>query len=396
MQPVDQRDLAPEPRRLQRRRRAGDPGPDHADVGADLPRGRAVAAHDPGGGLDGAGRAIAQISLVLRIIVACAPEPSSINPRAGAGSRGAPLRGGHGGRERSSASARAAVHARTLPGHHPPRGVEGRRAFLAGRRHRLRGRRRNPRRRAAPGQRSQFGGACAPLPHQPHADARGRGHPREGRPGRDPAAPPPARRRPQHLGNPRDLSGARRDARADRRRGGARSRPTRRSPSCACSCAKWSAPRARAIATAITGATSAFHERFADLARNKTLQRILESLALRSLRLRRLTLSSPGRMQRSLADHARLVGALEDRDGELASALIKANVLGALKLLEQLLADGEKPNHDTQHGALPHHPYRQPAAPGRSHPHDVRQGGGRAGRPAWRSARACARRSPRS
>ena len=82
-----------------------------------------------------------------------------------------------------------------------------------------------------------------------------------------------------------------------------------------------------------------FHERFADLARNKTLQRILESLALRSLRLRRLTLSTPGRSHRSLTDHARLVGALEDRDGELASALIKANVLGALKLLEQLLAD---------------------------------------------------------
>ena len=67
-----------------------------------------------------------------------------------------------------------------------------------------------------------------------------------------------------------------------------------------------------------------------------------KSLALRSLRLRRLTLSSPGRTHRSLADHARLVGALEDRDGELASALIKANVLGALKLLEQLLADGDK------------------------------------------------------
>jgi DNA-binding GntR family transcriptional regulator len=83
-----------------------------------------------------------------------------------------------------------------------------------------------------------------------------------------------------------------------------------------------------------------FHERFADMARNKTLQRILESLALRSLRLRRLTLSSPGRTARSLADHTRLVGALEDRDSELASALIKANVLGALKLLEQLLADG--------------------------------------------------------
>lgn len=84
-----------------------------------------------------------------------------------------------------------------------------------------------------------------------------------------------------------------------------------------------------------------FHERFADMARNKTLQRILESLVLRSLRLRRVTLSSAGRMHRSLADHARLVDALEDRDGELASALIKANVLGALKVLEQLLADGD-------------------------------------------------------
>jgi DNA-binding GntR family transcriptional regulator len=41
-------------------------------------------------------------------------------------------------------------------------------------------------------------------------------------------------------------------------------------------------------------------------------------------------------MQRSFADHTRLVGALEDRDAELASALIKANVLGALKLLEQM------------------------------------------------------------
>ena len=86
-----------------------------------------------------------------------------------------------------------------------------------------------------------------------------------------------------------------------------------------------------------------FHERFSDFARNKTLQRILESLALRSLRLRRLTLSSPGRMPRSLADHMRLVDALADRDGELASALIKANVLGALRLLERLLADDAKP-----------------------------------------------------
>jgi DNA-binding GntR family transcriptional regulator len=84
-----------------------------------------------------------------------------------------------------------------------------------------------------------------------------------------------------------------------------------------------------------------FHERFADMAHNRTLQRILETLVLRSLRLRRLTLSRADRMQRSLADHTRLVGALEDRDAELASALIKANVLGALKVLEQLTGGEE-------------------------------------------------------
>jgi DNA-binding GntR family transcriptional regulator len=83
-----------------------------------------------------------------------------------------------------------------------------------------------------------------------------------------------------------------------------------------------------------------FHERFADIAHNRTLQRILETLVLRSLRLRRFTLSQPARMQRSVADHTRLVSALEDRDGELASALVKSNVLTALKVFEQTANGG--------------------------------------------------------
>jgi DNA-binding GntR family transcriptional regulator len=85
-----------------------------------------------------------------------------------------------------------------------------------------------------------------------------------------------------------------------------------------------------------------FHERLGEVAHNRTLQRILETLALRSLRLRRLTLSRPARMQRSLADHTRLVSAIEDRDAELASALVKSNVLTALKVLEHMTEGGEK------------------------------------------------------
>ena len=80
-----------------------------------------------------------------------------------------------------------------------------------------------------------------------------------------------------------------------------------------------------------------FHERFAELARNRTLLRQLDSLVLRSLRFRRRTLSNPARVRRSIADHSRLVVALEDRDAALASALASANVLGALRSLEAML-----------------------------------------------------------
>jgi len=86
-------------------------------------------------------------------------------------------------------------------------------------------------------------------------------------------------------------------------------------------------------------ANVAFHELLAEQSGNKTLQRIIDSLMLPSLRLRRITLSMPERIQQSVADHARLIVALEDGDAELASALAKSNVLSALKLLERLLAE---------------------------------------------------------
>jgi DNA-binding GntR family transcriptional regulator len=80
-----------------------------------------------------------------------------------------------------------------------------------------------------------------------------------------------------------------------------------------------------------------FHERLAELSRNRILQRLLDSPTLRSLRFRRRTFSQPERIQRSIADHSRLVGALEDRDLGLAAALVQANVMGALRSLEALV-----------------------------------------------------------
>jgi DNA-binding GntR family transcriptional regulator len=54
--------------------------------------------------------------------------------------------------------------------------------------------------------------------------------------------------------------------------------------------------------------------------------------------LRRLSLSLPGRMRRSFEDHARLFRAYQDRDEDLAAALIRSNVLAALAALRGALA----------------------------------------------------------
>jgi len=58
---------------------------------------------------------------------------------------------------------------------------------------------------------------------------------------------------------------------------------------------------------------------------------------LRTLRLRRLSLSQPDRMQASLDDNARLLKAYENRDATLAAALIRSNHMNALAALEKCL-----------------------------------------------------------
>ena len=77
-----------------------------------------------------------------------------------------------------------------------------------------------------------------------------------------------------------------------------------------------------------------FYDRNTQLANNRAVKRILDSLLLRTLRVRRLILSQPGRMQNSLDDHVRLVKAYEDGDANLAAALIGSNHINALAALE--------------------------------------------------------------
>ena len=84
-------------------------------------------------------------------------------------------------------------------------------------------------------------------------------------------------------------------------------------------------------------ANVAFYDCVTQIAANGTAKRILDSLLLRTLPFRRLSLSQPGRMARSLEDHRHLVRAWMMRDGDLAAALLRTNNKQALATLERSL-----------------------------------------------------------
>lgn len=88
-------------------------------------------------------------------------------------------------------------------------------------------------------------------------------------------------------------------------------------------------------------ANIAFHDLNLTVSKNMTAKRIVESLLLRTLRLRRASLSRSGRMEASLDDHRRLVKAYRDRDANLAAALIRSNHFSALRNLERSAAELE-------------------------------------------------------
>jgi DNA-binding GntR family transcriptional regulator len=79
----------------------------------------------------------------------------------------------------------------------------------------------------------------------------------------------------------------------------------------------------------------AFRQAEAEVAGNAQLARTLSSLGLRTLQLRHVSLSLPGRLERSVNDHDRLLQAYADRDADLAVAITKSIIKGGLRAIEQ-------------------------------------------------------------
>lgn len=82
-------------------------------------------------------------------------------------------------------------------------------------------------------------------------------------------------------------------------------------------------------------ANVAFRDEELRVCGNGIFKEVLDSMRMRINRLRRLSTSLPGRLQRSCADHQRLCEAYAERDGVLAAALNRSIVLSALQAIEQ-------------------------------------------------------------
>jgi DNA-binding GntR family transcriptional regulator len=87
-------------------------------------------------------------------------------------------------------------------------------------------------------------------------------------------------------------------------------------------------------------ANTDFHEKNNSIAANQVVMRILDSLLLRSLPFRKLSLSTLQGMKRSCQDHLHLMQAYRDRDPLLAAAIMRSNVSNALARLETVMAEG--------------------------------------------------------
>ncbi len=90
------------------------------------------------------------------------------------------------------------------------------------------------------------------------------------------------------------------------------------------------------------------------LAGNEQLQRILGMLGMRTLQFRHLSLSQPGRLQRSVEDHRRLLIAYEERDMVAATAMTRGLIMAGYRALERsgLIQEAMAPVADAEEEIL--------------------------------------------
>ena len=100
------------------------------------------------------------------------------------------------------------------------------------------------------------------------------------------------------------------------------------------------------------------------LAGNEDLQRTVAALGIRTLQIRHISLSLPGRLQRSAADHRRLLLAYAGRDKATATSIARNLIMSGYRAIER-----SGPNPATPGPATPGPPsHLNPATPGPATP----------------------------
>jgi DNA-binding GntR family transcriptional regulator len=118
--------------------------------------------------------------------------------------------------------------------------------------------------------------------------------------------------------------------------------------------------RAQSDVRAFLWCNVAFHDQMTVTGGNRLAKTIVDSLLLRTLPMRRLSLSQPGRVGKSLDDHQRLVRAFEERDVSLATALVRSNHRSALETIERVHGAAADPPDFVAAGITAANPTPQP------------------------------------
>lgn len=81
---------------------------------------------------------------------------------------------------------------------------------------------------------------------------------------------------------------------------------------------------------------------------NRTLKRVIDSLALRVLVMRYVTGGVPGRIEVGILEQEEIFRAIASRDADLAAAAIAHSIRQAFATLEPILLDGSRPSGQRQ------------------------------------------------
>jgi DNA-binding GntR family transcriptional regulator len=99
--------------------------------------------------------------------------------------------------------------------------------------------------------------------------------------------------------------------------------------------------RAQEDARAFFWTNVAFHDHITAVGGNRLAKSIVDSLLLRTLLFRRISLAHPNRVKKSLDDHQRLLRAFEENDVNLATAIVRSNHRSAFETVEIVMREAQ-------------------------------------------------------